>query len=113
MLFAGCEMNSRKFASAVAGIVFFAACVCMKARDDGSTEPPFAKPESSVTFNRDIAPIIFKNCTPCHRPGEAGPFPLLTYADTAKFARQIAYITKQRIMPPGCLRPEITNFKVS
>ncbi|MGB2625604.1 MAG: tetratricopeptide repeat protein [Candidatus Acidiferrum sp.] len=104
-------MNSRKFASAVAGIVFFAACVCMKARDDGSRERPLPKPESSVTFNRDIAPIIFKYCAPCHRPGEAGPFPLLTYDDTAKFARQIAYITKQRIMPPWLPAPGDYKFQ--
>src|SRR5438128_10516416 len=30
--------------------------------------------KSNPTFSEDIAPIIFKNCAPCHRPGEAGPF---------------------------------------
>jgi len=53
-----------------------------------------------VTFNRDIAPVVFKYCSPCHRPGEAAPFPLLNYEDTAKFARQIAYMAEKRIMPP-------------
>jgi len=54
----------------------------------------------AVTFNRDIAPIVFRNCAPCHRPGEAGPFPLLTYEDVKKHARQIDFVTHARIMPP-------------
>jgi len=40
----------------------------------------------SVTFYRQIAPILFEHCAPCHRPGEAGPFPLLTYEDARKRA---------------------------
>ena len=34
--------------------------------------------KKNPTFSEDIAPIIFKNCAPCHHPGEAGPFSLLT-----------------------------------
>jgi hypothetical protein len=34
---------------------------------------------ASVTFTRDVAPILQKHCQTCHRPGEAAPFPLLTY----------------------------------
>jgi cytochrome c-type biogenesis protein CcmH/NrfG len=63
-----------------------------------------------VTFNRDIAPIIFKNCAPCHRPGEAGPFPLLTYEDVKKHAGQIVDVTKQRIMPPWLPEPQPLKF---
>ena len=57
-------------------------------------------PSAPVTFNRDIAPIIFRSCSICHRPGEAGPFPLLTYQDVKKHAGQIAAVTKIRFMPP-------------
>lgn len=53
-----------------------------------------------VTFNKDIAPIVFEHCSQCHRPGESGPFPLLTYRDVKKRARQIAEVTKRRYMPP-------------
>ncbi len=55
---------------------------------------------SQVTFNHDIAPIIFHSCSTCHHPGEAGPFPLLTYSDVKKHARQIADVTRARSMPP-------------
>jgi tetratricopeptide (TPR) repeat protein len=63
-----------------------------------------------VTFNRDIAPVVFQYCAPCHRSGEAGPFPLLSYEDTAKFARQIAVMTERRIMPPWLPAPGEFKF---
>lgn len=69
-----------------------------------STSPP------PVTFNRDIAPIVFQYCSPCHRPGEAAPFSLLNYQDTAKFAAQIAVITRRRIMPPWLPAPSDLKF---
>jgi len=53
-----------------------------------------------VTFNKDVAPIVYRACAPCHRPGEVGPFSLLTYADVAKRAEQILSVTADRIMPP-------------
>jgi tetratricopeptide (TPR) repeat protein/mono/diheme cytochrome c family protein len=55
---------------------------------------------SPITFNRDIAPIVFHYCATCHRPGESGPFPLLTYKDAKSHARQLAAVTKSRFMPP-------------
>ncbi|HTP70317.1 MAG TPA: tetratricopeptide repeat protein [Dongiaceae bacterium] len=66
---------------------------------------------AEVTFNRDIAPIVFRYCSPCHRPGEAAPFSLLNYEDAAKFARQIAYITEKRIMPPWLPAPGELKFQ--
>lgn len=52
------------------------------------------------TFNKDIAPILYKNCSNCHRPGEVAPFALLTYQDASKRAKQIAAITQAHVMPP-------------
>ena len=67
--------------------------------------------ERKVTFNRDIAPIVFHNCAPCHRPGEGGPFPLLNYRDVASHARQIAAVTASRFMPPWL--PDKTDYAFS
>jgi len=53
-----------------------------------------------LTFTRDIAPVIFQNCSECHRPGQAAPFSLLTYADVKKHASDIADVTSRRYMPP-------------
>lgn len=51
-------------------------------------------------FTKDVAPILYAHCTTCHRPGEAGPFPLITYEDASRKAKMIAYVTHKRIMPP-------------
>ena len=53
-----------------------------------------------VTFTETIAPIIYANCVTCHRPGEAAPFPLISYSDVSKRAPLIATVTKSRYMPP-------------
>ncbi len=55
---------------------------------------------ASVTFNKDIAPIVFENCASCHHAGEVAPFPLVSYRDVQKRARQIALVTQSRFMPP-------------
>jgi Flp pilus assembly protein TadD len=61
---------------------------------------PAALTNTAPTFTKSIAPIIFESCAPCHRPGQSGPFPLLTYADVKKRARQIAEVTERHYMPP-------------
>jgi hypothetical protein len=65
----------------------------------------------NVTFNHDVAPILFQNCAPCHRPGEVAPFSLLTYADAAKRATQIASVTASRWMPPWKPAPGHGHFR--
>src|SRR5215471_17718352 len=66
--------------------------------------------KENPTFAEDIAPIIFKNCAPCHRPGEAGPFPLLTYENVVNKAKTIAAVTKARYMPPWPADPSYSHF---
>ena len=56
--------------------------------------------KGSVTFTKDIAPIVFNNCTGCHRPGEVAPFSLMTYQDVKKRATQISAVTQNAYMPP-------------
>ena len=51
--------------------------------------PPIS-PAAPPTFNTEIAPFFHRECVECHRPGEAGPFPLLTYEDVKRKARTIA-----------------------
>jgi len=58
-----------------------------------------------VTFNRQIAPIIYRNCSSCHRHGEAAPFSLLSYQDVAKHGKLIAAVTSTRQMPPWKAQP--------
>src|SRR5262249_23034414 len=59
-----------------------------------------APAQAAVTYHKDIAPILTEHCAPCHRPGQSGPFSLLTYADAQKRAALIADVTRRRYMPP-------------
>jgi mono/diheme cytochrome c family protein len=58
------------------------------------------RPRGAVTFNKDIAPIVFGHCAGCHRPGEAAPFALLNFGEVKKHATQIAEVTQSGFMPP-------------
>ena len=73
-----------------------------------SSEP--ARPAEKVTYNRDIAPIVYQYCSSCHRPGEAGPFPLLTYQEVKKQGHQIVAVTQTRFMPPWLPEPQELKF---
>jgi hypothetical protein len=52
------------------------------------------------TFHLDVAPIIYNNCTECHRVGELGPMPLTTYDEVAANGYYIEYVTQSGYMPP-------------
>ena len=52
------------------------------------------------TYTKDVAPILFKNCTGCHRPGEIGPMSLLTYDDVRPRAKDIRDKVADGVMPP-------------
>ena len=52
------------------------------------------------TWAGEIAPIIYRNCIECHRPGEVAPFSLLTHQDAAKRARFISKAVQSHFMPP-------------
>lgn len=65
---------------------------------------------AAVTFNRDIAPIIYSRCLNCHRDGQVAPFALETYEQVAKRADWIASVTADRIMPPWIPHPEHDRF---
>lgn len=64
-----------------------------------------------VTFTRHIAPILYANCTECHRPGQVAPFSLLTYEDASKRAEFLAEVTSQRRMPPWKARIDYGHFE--
>src|SRR6476659_6646307 len=64
------------------------------------TAAPPAPKAKSATFNRDVAPILFANCSPCHHAGDAAPFSLLTFEDARKRYKQIVDVTRRRFMQP-------------
>lgn len=71
---------------------------------------PTAELPDTVTFAAHIAPIVWENCMPCHRPGSAGPFSLISYRDVAKRAKMVAHVTSTRYMPPWPADPDYRHF---
>jgi Flp pilus assembly protein TadD len=64
----------------------------------------------AVTWSHDIAPLVHTHCASCHRPGEAGPFPLLTYQQVKARAKMLATVTQSRYMPPWLPQPGYGDF---
>ena len=61
---------------------------------------PSSQTATALTFNRDVAPIVYEHCSRCHRPGEAAPFSLMTFDDVRHHASQIEVVVRRRLMPP-------------
>ncbi len=64
----------------------------------------------NVTFNKDIAPILQKNCQSCHRPGEPAPMPLLTYKQVRPWASAIKEAVALKKMPPWFADPHVGKW---
>jgi len=89
----------------ISGAVVFAIAVTYAAAAHAQ-QPARA----GATFNKDVAPILFANCTTCHRPGEIAPMSLLTYKDARPWARSIASHVKNGTMPPWHADPSVGQF---
>lgn len=76
------------------------------------SERPPTQPVSAqaVTFSEDIAPLVYKHCSGCHRPDGAAPFSLLTFDDARRRVSQIAAVTRSRYMPPWKPEPGHGDF---
>jgi hypothetical protein len=54
----------------------------------------------SVTFAKDVAPILYRNCVECHRPSMFAPMSLMTYEEARPWARAIKTRVVKKEMPP-------------
>ncbi len=70
-----------------------------------------AAPAQTVTFSEQIAPIIYNNCSKCHRPGQVAPFSLLTFDDVRTHGRTIATVTQSHYMPPWKPEPGWSAYR--
>ncbi len=69
------------------------------------TKPADSSKEKPVTFAKDVAPILVKNCQACHQPNTAAPFSLLTYEQAKARGRTIAEVVSEGRMPPWFASP--------
>src|SRR5438132_2239394 len=65
----------------------------------------------AVTFNKDVLPILQKNCQKCHRPGEIAPMSFMTYKDARPWAKAIKTAALSRQMPPWFADPKYGHFE--
>jgi len=66
---------------------------------------------AAVTFNKDVLPILQKNCQSCHRPGEIAPMPLLSYGEARPWAKAIKAAVVSQKMPPWFAEPKYGHFR--
>jgi len=91
------------------GVIILLVFTRGRAVPAASVPPPEPVP-NSVTYTDHVAPILYRSCTECHRPGQPAPFPLLTYADAASHAAVIGERVKARTMPPWPADPTYSHF---
>ena len=92
---------------AALSVLAFAGCRESGGAKKGAYEP---RAKGTVTFNKDIAPIVFNNCSGCHHPSGSAPFALLAYDDVKKRAKQVVDVTQRRLMPPWLPDPNVVHL---
>jgi hypothetical protein len=96
----------------IAPSLFFIALLLVEltGQVQGAPGVPNAAATTNITFTEHVAPIVFRSCVPCHRPGRAAPFALQTYRDAADRAEKIASAVVSRRMPPWQADPMCGPF---
>src|SRR3954449_5770774 len=64
----------------------------------------------SVTFHKNVEPILQKNCQSCHRPDQIAPMSFLTYESTRPWAKAMKTAVATRKMPPWFADPKFGHF---
>jgi len=82
-------MNRRLSLMASAALVLLFVALSAFHREASANAP------AGVTFTKDVAPIFYKNCAACHRPGEIAPMSLVTYKDALRIQRTHSRATRQ------------------
>jgi hypothetical protein len=72
---------------------------------------PAASARGNITYTKDIAPILYSNCTECHRASMSAPMSLMTYDEVRPWARAIKQRVVKREMPPWSADPAHGTFK--
>lgn len=95
-------------------LLFFAvfAILAAQAEQPKKTNTGHSSPHSTstLTYSKDIAPILINNCTSCHHPGDVAPFSLMSYDDAKGKAETIDAVISAGVMPPWKPVPEYGEF---
>jgi hypothetical protein len=97
----------RRLLLATAIFVFTSFCLFSPPGIGANNDKPSGK---QITFTKDVAPILFKNCASCHRPDDIAPFSVLSYKDARPWAKSIREKVASREMPPWGADPRHGEF---
>jgi len=97
-------MKNRSLTSYSLGLLLVLAASVSTNANDGAKR---------VTFTKDVAPILYKNCVSCHRPNDLAPMSLLTFKEARPWARSIKDKVASREMPPWSADPHYGKFSNS
>jgi len=100
----------KKVMMSAAILVIALATWSMASGQDASKATPVSANKAAPTFSKDVAPIVFNHCAACHRPGEIGPMPLLSYNDARPWAKAIRKVVATGKMPPWGADPHYGKF---
>ena len=75
------------------------------------TRAPAPKKDAKITYAKDVSRIVQQHCQECHRPGQIGPMPLLTYDDVSLWAGMIKEVVQGKRMPPWHADPKHGKFR--
>src|SRR5262245_36067724 len=81
-------------------LMFIIIFACLAVALGGFSRTSASDENTTPTFSKEIAPIFYKNCVECHRPGEIAPMSLMTYKEVRPWAKSIREKVINREMPP-------------
>ncbi len=90
------KMNLLKYSSLTGGC----AVICLAVMPGSPAKEKHAPKKPVPTFSKDVAPILYSKCSPCHHQGEVAPFNLMSYEDARAKAPTLAAAVSQKYMPP-------------
>lgn len=67
-------------------------------------------PKDPISYTREVAPLLQKNCVGCHSPGQIGPFAMSSYKKVKGWSAMIEEVVLDRRMPPWHADPHYGKF---
>src|SRR5690348_1160624 len=89
---------------------FFLAAFLVSGAALAADGPSSTVSRESITFSKDVLPILQKNCQGCHRPGQIAPMSLLDYQSSRPWAAAMKAAVQSRKMPPWFADPRYGHF---
>lgn len=101
---------NRAIAAPLLVVFIFLCALAPRASSQAASPTSAVSTLANPAFYRNVLPILQEHCQSCHRPGEIGPMPLLTYSQARPLAAVIADSARQHKMPPWFADPRVGHF---